>query len=497
MSRKKSRKAPILYLLLILNSLLMASVLFTLSNIYSVIIEGDNMAWKPNPGPQTAALERDEFEILYGGARGGGKTEGGLAWMIEPEYISNKLYRGLVIRRNADDLSDWSARAEVFYAHTGARLTGKPPIIKFPSGAFIRTGHLKDEHAYTKYQGHEYQKILVEELTQIPREKDYEMLISSARSTVPELPAQVFNTTNPGGVGHVWVKSRFVDVARLKTYYYAGGKRSRVFIPAKVDDCPQITDNDPGYVYFLESIKDDKLRRAWRYGDWDTFSGQFFEMWSNEIHIVKPFLIPEQWNRFRGLDWGYFPGFGSVGWFAIDYEGNHYIYREFYEQQNTPTIMARKVLSMTDPKENIITTLADPSIWTRSQYVKDFKEDDTTESIADIFIREGLYCTRANNNRVSGWAKMRDMLYWDSNLKPKLFIFENCVNTIRTIPGLVHDDTRVEDVDTDGEDHLADLIRYVLMHTAETGKPEAPKTEIAKFIDSLPGSEEDMKEWTD
>lgn len=467
------------------------------SEVYSATIEVEVNAWTPNPGPQVQVLERDEFEILVGGARGGGKTEIGLAWMVEPEYVSHPLYHGLVIRRNADDLSDWIARAEIFYAPNSGRITGKPPIIRFPSGAFIRTGHLKDEHAYTKYQGHEYQKILVEELTQIPRESDYEKLISSARSTVPELPSQVLSTTNPGGVGHVWVKARFVDVARMKTYFYAGGKRSRIFIPATVDDCPQIIENDPGYIYFLESIKDEKLRRAWRYGDWNTFSGQFFEMWSDEIHIVKPFLIPEQWNRYRSLDWGYYPGFGAVGWFAIDYENNHYMYREFYEQQNTPTIMASKVLNLTDPKENIITTLADPQIWARSQYGNKFKEDDTTESIADIFIREGLYCQKANNNRVSGWAKMRDMFYWDSNLKPKLYIFENCKNTIRTIPGLVHDDTRVEDLDTDGEDHLADLIRYLLMHTAETGKTAMPETEMSKFIDSLPGSEEDLREWKD
>ncbi len=126
-------------------------------DVKAKVSKTDISEWVPHIGPQTMALMRIEFELLYGGARGGGKTEDGLAWMVEPKYINNPLYWGLVIRRNAEDLGDWVLRARNFYYSLGARFAGKPPIIKFPSGAVIRTGHLKDENAYGKYIGHEYQ----------------------------------------------------------------------------------------------------------------------------------------------------------------------------------------------------------------------------------------------------------------------------------------------------------------------------------------------------
>src|SRR5579859_298948 len=141
---------------------------------------------RPNPGQQEYALRQpySVFEILYGGARGGGKTFAGMIWMLE--YIDNPRYQGLVIRRNSDDLSDWIQRARHLYHSMGAEIVGNPPMIRFPSGAIIRTGHLKDENAYTKYQGHEYQKMLIEELTQITSESRYVQLIQSCRTTIPE-----------------------------------------------------------------------------------------------------------------------------------------------------------------------------------------------------------------------------------------------------------------------------------------------------------------------
>ena len=176
--------------------------------ILLAVLMGMTLAWKPQPR-QVAALRRAEKEVLYGGARFGGKSEAGRAWLVEPSYLSNPRYQGLVIRKNATDLAEWIEKTRVFYHPIGANITGNPPVIRFPAGGIVWLGHLKDESAYEKYQGWELHKILVEELTQIPRESDYEKLISSCRSTVPGLPPQVFCTANPGGPGHVWVKSRF------------------------------------------------------------------------------------------------------------------------------------------------------------------------------------------------------------------------------------------------------------------------------------------------
>jgi len=222
--------------------------------------------WEPTI-KQQEALVRNEFEILYGGARGGGKTDAGQAWLL---YDKDHLrYRALVIRKNANDLHDWVDRAQNMYAPTGAIFIQNE--IRFPKGGVIRLGHLKDENAYEKYQGHEYQKILIEELEQIPTETSYLKLISSCRSTITELRPQVFLTANPGGRGHSWIKKRFnlrgipskpiITLDKITS-------RSRVFVPAKIDDNPYLMEKDPSYVLFLNGLPDG-LREAWRLGSWD------------------------------------------------------------------------------------------------------------------------------------------------------------------------------------------------------------------------------------
>lgn len=216
------------------------------------------------------ALQQVVFELLYGGARGGGKTDAGIVWMMRP--IDNPLYRGLVIRKNATDLEDWLDRADRMYATAGGVRTGHPATYVFPSGAKIRTGHLKDDNAYNKYQGHEYQRILIEELTLIPNYEDYEKLRASCRSTVPGLDARLFATTNPGDVGHVWVKKYFIDVAPpMVAYADPVSGRKRMFVPATVEDNPVLMKADPNYVKSLDAIKDESLRKAWRFGSWDVF----------------------------------------------------------------------------------------------------------------------------------------------------------------------------------------------------------------------------------
>jgi len=235
-------------------------------------IEKPKYIWEPHDGPQTEVLLRSEKEILFGGARAGGKTDAGIAWMIEPEYVSNPAYRGLVLRLNATDLGDWLDRANRLYSHLGAKMTGQPAEITFPSGAKIRTGHLADEEAYNKYKGHEYQKILIEELTQIPSESRYLKLLGSCRSTISGLNAQIFCTTNPDGVGHMWVKKRFIEGKPIGKTFYAPEGSTRVFIPSSIEDNPSILAT-PEYVQYLESIKetDPELYKQWRYGDWTSF----------------------------------------------------------------------------------------------------------------------------------------------------------------------------------------------------------------------------------
>jgi len=165
------------------------------------------------------------------------------------------------------------------YSPAGGVYTGD--CFTFPSGAKIRTGHLKDDNAYSKYQGHEYQNILLEEITHISSESNYEKILGSCRSTVPGIKPQVFATTNPDGPGYSWVKKRWdipdvpTDVIRTKDQRTG---RTRVFVPSRVQDNPKLMDADPGYIKYLESIQDDDLRDAWLNGSWTgiTLKGAYY-----------------------------------------------------------------------------------------------------------------------------------------------------------------------------------------------------------------------------
>lgn len=225
--------------------------------------------WRPHP-KQAQALQitpKQAFEVLYGGARGGGKTDAGQAWLLYNH--KHPQYRALVIRRNADDLRDWVDRARGFYQGIG-EIVGNPPEVRFQDGGVVRTGHLKDESAYTKYQGHEYHNILIEEITHIPSQDSYLKLIASCRSTIQDLRPQVMANCNPEGVGFQWVKKRWSIEGTPTDPIWSEDKQtglSRVFVPARVQDNPTLMENDPKYIAMLNGLPDG-LREAWRDGSW-------------------------------------------------------------------------------------------------------------------------------------------------------------------------------------------------------------------------------------
>lgn len=455
--------------------------------------------WKPHPGPQLNALTRTEFEILYGGARGGGKTDAGLAWLTR--HIDNPLYRALIIRRNADDLSDWILRAREMYRNLGASFAYRPAVITFPSGAVFKTGHLKDENAYGKYLGHEYQRMVIEELNQIPNEELYLKLISSCRSTIDIRP-QVFCTTNPGGIGHAWVKARFVQITDEegtmvhsepnKTYKDKHDK-TRIFIPSKVYDNPTILEKNPEYVDFLKGLPE-TLRRAWLEGDWDIVAGQVFSEFRADTHVVEPFEIPKGWTRYMAMDWGVNAPF-SVGWYAVNEEGRTYLYRELYMngigfqkkygKQLTAYRLARVLQNINwQSQEDYDYMVCDPSMWTRALGGKVKQGEVEGESVAEIMLNTGMKLTKGDNNRENGLAKYREVLSTAPDGKPWYQIFSTCRDTIRTIPSLPYDERKVEDVDTNAEDHCYDRDRYLFMsRPALPTKPMKEKTLIQKNYD--------------
>jgi len=223
--------------------------------------------WTPT-AKQNIMLSSTADYILFGGSRGGGKTDCAIRWFLY-DY-NHPLFRGLVIRRNAKDLTDFVDRANQVWSAYGAKKTGNPAKFTFPSGAIVYTGHLGNADAYTSYQGHEYHKILVEELTHIPTQELFEKLMGSLRSTVPELQPQFLGTTNPGGAGHEWVKEywHITDEKTTNGEKFSEGGLSKLFVPANIEENRHLADKDPKYVQFLKNLPPE-LRAKWYEGSWE------------------------------------------------------------------------------------------------------------------------------------------------------------------------------------------------------------------------------------
>lgn len=457
--------------------------------------------WRPHLGPQEEALRRSEFEILYGGARGGGKTDAGIVWPLDVAHIRDA--RALVLRRNAEDLSDWVDRANKVYSALGAKKAGNPASFTFPSGYTIRTGHLKDDDAYTKYQGHEYHRILIEELTQIPTEKRYNDLLSSARSTIEGVKPKVFLTTNPGGAGHSWVKKRFRigQVPSGTPFKDEDTGLWRIFIPAKVEDNPTLIQRDPNYLKVLEGYKrsDPEKYKAWRHGDWEVFIGQFFDGWRDDLIVIPRDYQVGYGKPVSGYDYGY----GAPACFLrglVDQDGRVWVTHEMYRTQLEAIEQGEEFISILGG-EKAGTVFADPSIFsTRAANIRTNNNNQTNYTakfVSEVLEGLGLHVMQANNNRISGWGIVREYLqmapacayHREQGLTecPKLHVLESCVNLIRTIPEQVYDEHKKEDLDTDGEDHAADTLRYLLVHVPHNVKEKVTLKYVEPIYDLVTG----------
>lgn len=430
--------------------------------------------WIPHP-KQSEALERLEFEILFGGARGPGKTEALINWFLYDAH--HPKFKGLVIRRNSEDLSDYVQRANIIYSRLGITMSGNPPRFKIPSGGVIRTGHLKDVNAFTKYLGHEYHRIGIEELTLIPFEDDYLKLISSCRSTIKDLKPQVFSTTNPGGPGHAWVKSRFVDHG-LKTFFDPETGRSRIFISATIDDNPTLIDADPEYVRFLDGLKskDPNLYKAWRLGLWDIFAGQAFSMLNRETHLIEPFELTLP-KYFAGYDYGYAHPFAFI-LLAVEKDGNLYVKDYVTKTRCEVEEQGKLINEITGDKS--LNVFCGVDIWN--------KEGGPTIVSRLKNTCPKLTFIKANTNRISGVAEMRK---WMESSRLQFFSHtEEVFNQLLTVQ---FDPKKPEDVlkmnaDDNGDngDDLFDALRYAIMSWIYPLTPE-------KII--KPNTKEDMLQW--
>ncbi len=462
---------------------------------------------------QWAAFLSDATEILYGGAAGGGKShlmrQAAIAWCSEIPGLQVYLFRRIrddLVKNHMEGPKGFRALL-AGWVDCGF-VTIVEDEIRFWNGSKIYLCHCKDEKDRFKYQGSEIHVLLVDELTHFT-DVIYRFLRNRVRMVGITLPERyrgkfprIICGANPGGIGHQFVKMTFIDGVKPMEVCRAPrseGGMLRQFIPAQLEDNPSMAADDPGYDDRLHGLGSESLVRAMRYGDWDIIDGAFFDNFRQDRHVVRPFVIPDHWLRFRAGDWGSAKPF-AFGWYAVvsdDFEaapariiprGALVKYREWYGialdangkfkpdvgLKMNAEIVGAGVRSR-DYEDRISYGVLDPAAFSQ----------DGGPSIAERMARgsdgtNGATFRPADNKRVAqrgamgGWDQLRSRLDGDEDGRPMLVFFDTCVHAIRTIPALQHDEARPEDLNTEMEDHAADETRYACMSRPWVRKAPAP-----------------------
>ena len=432
---------------------------------------------------QGIALETEATEVLYGGAAGGGKSFlmrcAAVLWCAMVPGLQCYLFRRLRDDLIKNHIEGPKGLRSLLAAWVDAGFVKMvEDEIRFWNGSKIYLCHCKDEKDRFKYLGAEIHLLLIDELTTFT-ETIFRFLRSRVRMVGVNVPPdmagrfpRILCSSNPGNLGHHWVKRAFIDARpalAVERMAPEEGGMLRQFIPARLEDNPSMQVDDPGYENKLAGLGNPALVKAMRDGDWNVIAGAFFDCWRTDLHVIRPFAVPNHWLRFGSFDWGSAKPF-SMNWFAVS-DGNPLPdkrlfpkgaliqYREWYgaagpneglkmtTQQVAEGIKRRE---RGDPK--IDYRVADPACW----------KVDGGPSHAEIMYSHGILFRQADNSRIAGSTQVRDRLIGEDG-EPMLYFFDTCSETIRTLPALQHDDTRMEEVDSDGEDHAYDSVRYGCM----------------------------------
>lgn len=438
--------------------------------------ESEELLWEPQPGPQTALLTCPYEDVLFGGARGGGKTDGALGDFMQHQHDYGRNASGIMFRKSIVELEDTIRRAHELYPPMGAVWQEQKKIYTFPCGAGLKFRYLERETDAMAYQGHAYSKILFEELGNWGTSRPIDLMYGALRSAYG-IPCTMRATANPGGPGHAWVKTRYIAPAPLgyhpiEVKLPSGRSFTRCFIPSRLQDNRILIENDPTYVDRLYLVGSAALVKAWLEGDWDAVEGAYFDGWSHHM-VLPPFHVPPDWIKFRSFDWGYAKPF-SVGWWAIASgdpidlpdgsrirlpRGAMVRYREWYGcvpgRENEGIRLEVEDIAdgiLKRENEEISYGVADPAIFDSSR----------GPSIAERFARyipkwdktrKPVQWRRGENKRIPGWSQMRGRMRPDEDASPMIYVFGTCTESIRLIPIMQHDKVKPEDLDTESEDH--------------------------------------------
>ena len=421
----------------------------------------------PEPNEKQKLFLADSHRhVAYGGARGGGKS-----WAVRVKALLLCLrwdgIKILIVRKTYRELTNnHIVPLQQMIPSSVARYNKTDKVFTFFNGSTIWFGYCNNDADLDQYQGAEYDVIFFDEATQL--QESWIKKINLAVRQPNGLPKRTYYTCNPGGVSHNYIKRLFID----RKYEEAEIPENYSFTQALVTDNKVLMEMQPEYKAELEALPP-KLREAWLNGSWDIFEGQFFEDFYDRpegyqtrqnTHVIEPFEIPEGWKIYRSFDWGYNKPF-SCGWWAVDYDGVIYRILELYGCTQTPNEGVKwtpdKVFSEIHRIETEhrwlqgkkIQGIADPAIW----------DAETGESMAERAAKYQVYFTPGDNKRIPGWMQVHYRLAFDENGYPMMYVFKNCRAFIRTIPLLQYDEHKPEDLDTDGEDHVADEVRYFCM----------------------------------
>ena len=394
---------------------------------------------------QKLFLDAKESEVLFGGAAGGGKSYGQTvdALLFALRYPGSKQ---LVLRRTFAELDKSLIRTSLalfpreIYSFNSSSHTGR-----FKNGSCIDFGYCATENDVYQYQSAEYDCIRFDELTHFT-EAQYVYLISRVRGA-NAFPKQIKSSTNPGGVGHGWVKRRFVDPAPSGRSFVGEDGMKRIFIPSLLDDNTFLISSDPSYRQRLLALPE-RERRALLLGDWDIFEGQYFTEFERARHVISPFEIPRGWRRYRTIDYGL--DRLVCLWIAIAPSGQAFVYREFCESDLPIGAAARGIIERTPINEDIYATLAPPDLFARSQ--------ETGKTKAAIFSEHGLSFTKTSNDRETGWLAIKELL---CSAEAPLKIFDTCCELIKCLPALQTDKIRPTDCSNEPHEitHAPDALR--------------------------------------